>query len=378
MKQFDYIIAGGGAAGLTMAFLLLGHENSKKNILILDKETKSLNDRTWCFWEKEENLLECIVHKTWQQAIFRSPDLDQTFNIAPYHYKMIRGLDFYEFMKSNLSAYPNLTWQQAEINSINSEGLVKTSKGQYRAEWVFNSILRPSDFDIPRKYTQLLQHFKGYVIETPHDHFNPDQFTYMDFRVPQHNDCRFGYVLPLTPKTALVEYTLFSKQLLSQADYDKGLKQYINEFLNIGKFDVLEEEFGVIPMTDFPFPKQNGRVINIGISGGYAKPSTGYTFLRTQKILKQLSQNLLANKPPLYKLPHQKKRFLAYDATLLNVLGNSDYPAHKVFSGLFSKNGAQAVFKFLDEETNLKEELKIMSTTPIRTFGNSFLKQLIR
>jgi lycopene beta-cyclase len=48
----------------------------------------------------------------------------------------------------------------------------------------------------------------------------------------------------------------------------------------------------------------------------------------------------------------------------------------EVFASLFEQNGALAVFKFLDEETSLMEEMKIMSTTPILTFGKAFLKSI--
>ena len=71
-------------------------------------------------------------------------------------------------------------------------------------------------------------------------------------------------------------------------------------------------------------------------------------------------------------------RFKKYDATLLDVLNDSKYTGEDLFINLFKKNGAQAVFKFLDEETSLTEELKIMSSTPILDFGKSFVKQLMK
>ena len=54
MKPFDYIIAGSGAAGLTLAYMLLENEYTKKKLLIIDKDLKENNDRTWCFWQKEK------------------------------------------------------------------------------------------------------------------------------------------------------------------------------------------------------------------------------------------------------------------------------------------------------------------------------------
>ena len=374
MKQFDYIIAGGGSAGLTLAFLLLEHENSKKNILIIDKDDKSVNDRTWCFWEKEVNLFENLVHNQWAKASFSSPSFNNIFELQPYSYKMIRGKDFYDFMKLELKKFKNLTWVTEKITQISSDGIVKTSTENYKGGFVFNSTTGLKNFSIPSKHVQFLQHFKGRFIQTEKPCFDPETMTYMDFRIDQKGDCRFGYVLPFSPNEALVEYTIFSEQLLQPEEYDKGLDDYLDNFLKIEDYKVLEDEFGVIPMTDFPFPVKDGCIINIGISGGFAKPSTGYTFLRSQHILKKMASNLAKQKDPLADLPHQKKRFLKYDSTLLNVLKNGKHSGAQIFSDLFEKNGAQAVFKFLDEETNLAEEMKIMSSTPILAFGKAFFK----
>ena len=373
MKQFDYIIAGGGAAGLTLAYLLLAHENTKKTILIIDKDDKSVNDRTWCFWEKELNLFENLVYKQWSRASFFGPSFKQTFALPPYSYKMIRGKDFYDFMKLELGKFNNLTWLKESIVGIDPQGIVKTSTETYSGNMVFNSTTL-KDFQIPSKHVQFLQHFKGRFIQTEKPCFDPEIMTYMDFRIDQKGDCRFGYVLPFSPNEALVEYTIFSEQLLQPEEYDKGLDDYLHDFLKIEDYKVLEDEFGVIPMTDFPFPEKDGRIINIGISGGFAKSSTGYTFLRSQHILKKMANNLVRQKDPLADLPHHKKRFQKYDSTLLNVLKNGEHSGAQIFSDLFEKNGAQAVFKFLDEETNLAEEMKIMSSTPILAFGKAFIK----
>lgn len=379
MKQFDCIIAGAGSAGLTLAYALLVFESSKKTIAIIEKDQKSSNDRTWCFWEKGINPLENLVYKQWNKAGFRSKSFDHNYDISPYQYKMIRGIDFYQFMKTELSNFSNLTWINESILSISDDGKVKTELAEYQGKQVFSCIKGLKDFEIDQQYVQFLQHFKGYFIETKKPQFDPDTFTYMDFRIDQSGDCRFGYVLPFSSTEALVEYTIFSEQLLPLEEYDEGVKNYIADFLKIEEYEIKEEEFGVIPMTDFPFPKQQSDcVFNIGISGGFAKPSTGYTFLRSQKAMIAMAKNIEAGISPFTNLPYQSSKFKAYDSTLLNVLKKGDHSGEKIFSDLFEKNGAQAVFKFLDEETNLKEELKIMSSTPIMAFGSAFIKSILK
>ena len=68
---------------------------SDKKILLIDKERKTKNDRTWCFWEKENGFFEEVVYRKWDAISFFSKEYSSLMNIAPYQYKMIRGIDFY-------------------------------------------------------------------------------------------------------------------------------------------------------------------------------------------------------------------------------------------------------------------------------------------
>ncbi|HPE33329.1 MAG TPA: NAD(P)-binding protein [Bacteroidales bacterium] len=49
MKKYDLIIAGGGAAGLSLAFYLSRSVLNKLQVLIIDKDRKDKNYRTWGF-----------------------------------------------------------------------------------------------------------------------------------------------------------------------------------------------------------------------------------------------------------------------------------------------------------------------------------------
>ena len=71
----------------------------------------------------------------------------------------------------------------------------------------------------------LLQHFKGWYIETKQACFQPDSATLMDFRAEQNRGTAFFYVLPFSATKALVEYTLFSPNLLAENEYDEALKK---------------------------------------------------------------------------------------------------------------------------------------------------------
>jgi lycopene beta-cyclase len=374
--QYDYIISGAGCAGLSLAMHIINSGRlADKKILLIDKDPKRANDRTWCFWEKDKGLFESIVIKEWEKVSFIGEGFNDELSLNPYTYKMIRGIDFYNYCLEVIGKQPNFTLRFEEVNKVFSNsktGIIVNEEPVY-AEYVFNSIL----FEKPRltsKQYWLLQHFKGWVIETEGNEFNKDRATLMDFRPSQQNGTTFCYILPFSSNKAVVEYTLFSKSLLSPQEYDFQLKEYINNILQIKSYKIIEEEFGVIPMTNFSFPSRLNNIINIGTAGGRTKGSSGYTFQSIQKQSRDIVQRLLKNEVPVSK--KVPARFTFYDSVLLHILYKNALPGKKVFTDLFKKNQTPSVLKFLDNESSLTEELKIIASLPTWPFLKAAVDQM--
>ncbi len=382
LSHYDYIIAGGGAAGLSLLHHLLDSRLSGQSILVVDKERKTQNDRTWCFWEAGKNPYEEIIYHSWDTVKFHSPTFSRTLNLSPYSYKMIRGIDFYQHVLHRAADFSNVFFMQAEIDSLVDlpESARLTADGRdFEADWIFSSLRSPSERQMAENHNYLLQHFKGWVIHTPEPFFSTGQATLMDFRVEQHGDCRFMYVLPTDQQTALIEYTLFSEELLSQEAYDQALIRYLRDFLQLDDYTIEHQEFGIIPMTDMAYPPAEGKhIVNIGTAGGVTKPSTGYTFMRIQQDSQQIVNQLLAGASPHRKASSWQERFMLYDSTLLNVMTHEGLPAWNIFTHLFKNNPPQRVFKFLDEQTNFWEEIKVASSVPTLPFLKGFARALIR
>lgn len=366
-NSFDYIIAGGGMAGLSLAFYLNESVLRERKILVIDRDAKDKNDHTWCFWEKSEGAFEEIVFRRWKSVRFHGTrDFSALLDLGGYEYKMIRAADFYKFVRRKLETNPNFTFLQADILKIENE-TVKTGKGEFAAkEFVFDSSTRKT-YDNP-KYQNLRQHFKGWLVETEKPAFKPDEPTLFDFRVEQKGECRFAYILPFSETKALVEFTVFSERVLEQNEYDFYLQKYIAEVLQIEKYEVLETEIGAIPMSDEPHDEQPApKVVRIGTAGGYVKPSTGYSFQLTQRRLKRIVKLLETNQIGNRKSQiANRKSFL--DSVLLNVLLTKKHAADDVFTQLFSKNKPAQVLKFLDEDTSFAEDLAIMRSVPLASF----------
>lgn len=377
--KYDYIITGSGCAGLSLVYLMSQTEAlSQKRILLIDKEEKNKNDRTWSFWEAEEGLFEPIVFHAWKELFFKSSTLDKSLDIAPFQYKMIRGLDFYTFVLNALKQHPNIHLVYEAITDIQSQAkgaTVTTDKNTYEANWVFNSLL-PKNIDYSNS-NYIAQHFGGWLIQTDKPTFNPKQAILMDFRIPQAGETRFMYVLPTSENTALLEATAFSNQLLTEADYDAMILDYIQAFTKIETYSILHKELGVIPMTDYPFQKHaTNYIVPIGTAGGQVKASTGYAFTRIQKHTKQIVNALKDNQSPHIKPSALEKRFAFFDSILLNVMLKNSVPAATVFSLLFQRNRASTVLEFLNENTSLFQDIQIMNSVPIWPFMKAAFREM--
>lgn len=380
MQEYDYIIAGAGAAGLQLAYAMSKDPFfTSKKILLLNDTPKDKNDRTWCFWEEGEGLFNDIVYQSWGKALFTSETYTQSIALKPYRYKMVKGIDFYRRVLANLIQHSSFTIayeKVVEIKEHHDYVKVTTVLKEYKASKVLSSIFNAKDLLNQKKYPVLQQHFIGWFVETANAIFNPDEVTFMDFRIPQNGNTRFMYVLPFSDQKALVEYTLFSEKLLPEKEYETAIENYLNA-RNAGNFKITDTESGSIPMTAFDFTKENtSRFLKIGIAGGWTKASTGYTFKSTQENVLKLIPLLKSGKS--FKNFGKPNRFMLYDAILLDILHRKNHLGAAIFSKLFKNNKPLFIFKFLDNKTHILEELSIMLSVADFQFTKAFFRRIFR
>lgn len=377
--HFDYIIIGAGAAGLMLARAMTEDAYfSNMSILVLDKDQKKENDRTWCFWEKGQGGFDSIVHRSWDQICFMGQNISKQFEISPYRYKMVRGIDFYKEYLNILenSHHIDIRYEEVvEMNDIGTNITVKTRKNRYTASKVFNSIFSLKRAKAQANYPVLQQHFVGWFIKTDRPVFNSEAVTYMDFTVPQKGNTRFMYVLPLSEREALVEYTLFSEDPLPKEAYEQALENYIDTNLGAPQYEIIEREEGRIPMTCYDFSQHNTqRLLHIGTAGGWAKPSTGYTFMPTAKKIPIVIKALKTEKP--LNSIRFKNRFWYYDLLFLDVLFHQNEKGHLIFESLFKNKPPRLILKFLDEETSFIQDLNLIWGCPKLVFVKILYKRL--
>ena len=290
---------------------------------------------------------------------------------------MIRSADFYKLIFDKIAKQPNIEILQDEVVDFSELGkhcVVKTKTKSFTCNQVFNSIYNPELVKSQSKFPLVQQHFIGWFIKSKETVFTEDCPTFMDFSVEQKGNTRFMYVLPTSSTEALIEYTLFSKDLLSKQEYEIEIENYIKN-LGITEYEIIEKEQGNIPMTCFPFWKNNSKnIINIGSAGGWSKASTGYTFKNSVKKSKKLVQ-FLKQESDFTKF-HKINKFWRYDLLLIDILYNTNQQGSAIFSSMFKTGKAALIFKFLDEETSFWEDVQVIWMCPKGMFIKALLKRI--
>jgi lycopene beta-cyclase len=376
----DILICGAGLAGLSLAYQALKSGSwSDQEVLIFDTSSKTQNDRTWSFWKKAPMAFDHLIFMSWNNlSVFTNSGQQLRLETEDYTYNSIRGIDFYNETFSFLSACRNVKFYYEEILDLRSESAscyAETENYQVTAKYAFNSIFKKPILKSKDQY--FLQHFKGVILKSSSQVLDLNEAYLMDFRTGQEHGTTFFYTLPLSADELFIEYTLFSKFVLKQEVYDERIDAYIKDVLKISEYNVISDEYGVIPMTNYRFKRFDGNVVNIGTIGGDTRGATGYTFTNVQKTVRNILKSWDSHKHPFFKKESINFKHHLYDATLLNVLDEQEYAGHELFSDIFRNSKAADVFAFLDAASSTFQELKIISSLKPLPFIKAMTKVLL-
>ena len=130
-------------------------------------------------------------------------------------------------------------------------------------------------------------------------------------------------------------------------------------------------------MTSFKFQELNSKsILNIGTVGGWTKASTGYTFYNTSKKTKDLVA-FLKNEDDL-SLFAKRTKFWFYDLLLLDVLANNNKKGSALFASILKKVNVKTILKFLGEDSNIREDLKVITSVSPKPFVMAIVKRFLR
>jgi lycopene beta-cyclase len=352
MKEFDYVIIGGGCAGLSLAYELEIHNKlSNKTMAIIEPREKYKRDKTWSFWKTfDHNFNDCVI-KNWNNFSINTASNSHELRSEEFPYQSIDSGKFYNKINSKLSKNKNISFFKNQ-NEINLENSI-----------VFNSV-----FEDETDKSKLWQHFQGVEIETPSNIFDDEILNLMDFNCDQKNNVHFFYTLPFNKNRALIETTWLSNlENQSLMDYDYQLENYIKNNLGIKNYKIKFTEKGAIPLFRTLF--KNGKTkINIGSAGGMTRLSTGYTFLNIQEHSRYIRHNIEKIKKTKIFTLGNKYEFL--DNVFLRVLEKNPEKMSNIFFNMFQAP-PNTVIKFLSNKSNVLQDLNIISKMPKLTFIKS-------
>ena len=353
MREFDYIIIGGGCAGLSLAYELNLHQKlNDKTLAIIEPRDNYTKDKTWSFWKIFSHNFEDCVKKSWNNFTINIPSHTKHLECKNTTYQTIDSGLFYDKTIKALKQNKNIFFLK-NLNEININN-----------SFIFNSV----ESTVNSK-GKLWQHFSGFEIETKKDFFDEEIFNLMDFDCEQKDSVHFFYTLPYSKKKALVETTWISDlKNSSLQDYDEQLNNYIKDHLKIKDFTINYKEVGAIPLFNIDYIKKPNQ-INIGTVGGMTRLSTGYTFLNIQEHSKYIRKNLdNIQNTSLFTLG---KKYQFLDNIFLKVLKNNPKDMGQIFFKMFGCP-SETVVNFLSNKSNLLEDLSIISKMP----KLKFLRQL--
>ena len=200
-----------------------------KSILVIENNNKEIN-KTWCFWDNKDSIWSDFIDKKWSDIRFKNIDTEIDYDLKQLRYNMISSSKFFKKIKKIVESKLKISVVYDDVLNISDENVtvnVRSKNGQYTANKVFNSIPKFTPYDDHKNFPKLLQHFKGLTIKTNTSCFDPSIATIMDFSIDQKNETRFFYLLPKKNNEALIEFTLFTKNLIEEEEYESEIKKYI-------------------------------------------------------------------------------------------------------------------------------------------------------
>lgn len=373
-NKFDFILLGNGASS-ALVLIELKKKNllRKSSILIIEPFKDSNKNKNFCFWANPEDSivtdLNHLIEHTWTEIEINQ---NQAEKLNPLRYYHISSRNIQNHIKE-ITGTENIHFIHPDVSAISIDPIgefIQIDDQKYYSSNILDS-RTPSFQKIEHNETLIFQSFIGWEVKLYKEIINPNSFKMMDFEIDQNNSTQFVYLLPLSSDTALIEFTRFGENIITQDEAEQTLNAYIAEHL--GQFEKISVEQGCIPMSNCNLDFQkNHSLTQLGARNYCVKPSTGYALKTMHGQAKKIVQLYEEKKPTqLNNISHKEAtsgRFAFYDALLLIILMRWPAKGKKIFTQLFAKVHTNTILNFLDEKTTLREEIGIFKKLPIGIF----------
>lgn len=377
----DYVFIGLGAANSLIIRRMHAQDMlHNASFVIIDPDEKLLNDKTFCFWAKKEEIEELgfvsLINHSWELLGINN---DVPRSVSPYSYHHISSITLYDELRTILSTC-NVQFirERAETvsnNPANSLLTITTQNHTIISKYVFDS--RPPRWNPPQSHqTFLLQSFFGWRITTDKPQFDIKTFTMMDFSVDQFEATQFVYILPFSQTHALIELTRFGSSPIDHTYAQEQLSRYCQQ-KQLGSYVVEHEEQGIIPMSTCTLQEESTSqtLFRTGSGAGKVKPSTGYAFKEMARDAVHIVDSIHTQQFK-HRVIHRSGKFSFYDRLLLKILESHPHRGKEIFERLFQHVDRKIVLQFLEEKTSFLEDISIFIALPKILFMKYAVKDI--
>ena len=372
---FDVVILGGGCAGLSLSMALAKEGERCPRTLVIESRDEYTNDRTWCCWNKRSAPAPYPVRHRWQTMRVTNTSQSVSLACGSTPYQMVEAQDFYTAARSLIDQQPSMALRLGTSvigEPSHGDGLwtIRTSTGNVTARSVVDT--RPPQ--LPRRDgATLWQSFYGWEIECGETVFDPSSIDLMDFLPPNALDVEFVYVLPVTPRRALVEVTVFGAAPLGPRELSARLDAAVSKRVGGAPFRTLRGEHGILPMGLKATPvSAHKSYVRVGVMAGGARPSTGYAFQRIQRWARECAHALVSRDHPVSH-PRDGLPLRLMDQIFLDVLRADPSRGGALFLSLFSRADTARVIRFLSGDAGVVDSLAVVAAMPVLPFARAAL-----
>jgi lycopene beta-cyclase len=382
--DWDIVIAGGGLAGLAMACELSGKRFAHLKIALIEPRQAYTRDRTWSYWRNRSHPYVHLERRCWNAWSVREQGKEVVCN-SDQPYCSIDADAFYHHALGKIAACRNISLLQAQRVASIAPGWpagVTLQSGQTLSAGLVIDARGPK----PDAATALAQHFGGWELQTKTDVFDANCVRLMDFLPVQQaggGGMHFFYVLPYSPRQALVESTWVSSPSLN-VDYDAEIAGYLRESYGLRStdYEVLYREKGSLGLNNAAAPVALPYVVSTGRAAGALRASTGYAFLETIEHCAEVATGIARCEVPLRDGPalqhwrafQRPAADLWMDRVFLQALAANWVKAPAYFLAMFKRNTTPTLTRFMSGQATWADRARIAASLPSTEFLRAALK----
>jgi len=346
-------------------------------VLLVDPRPADDQPVTYAFWTQRPTVLDRWQIGSWHELDVVGHDhRTRPLDLGEWRYCAIDWGRGRADLLAQMSADPRVTVLHEPVDTVASDdrsAQILVGGQQLSGRWAYDS--RPtsaagllSEMRPDARCVVLAQAFRGAWVATRDDVLDCSAATLLDFSADNGDDLGFSYVLPVSPRLAMV----MAVRMGATTELPDPMPA-IPRVVGSAPWTIRAEEQGVTPLFVPQPPRRTGpRVLAIGRRGGRVRASTGYAVLRILADTAAIQCSLDRHGHP-FDIPADPGWQRRLDRIWLRALRRERAELEPAFLSLFTRASVDAVLRFLDGEARARDVLEVIGALPPRPFLRALL-----